>query len=433
MVVEDKQESASQAPHPILIIGADPKLQRQLQDFSQRLMVPLCFSASLKAAQRHAPRVPLAGAMLSLSPAQDLARAIEQARRLSASKPLPVALIYDDQDDLEEVRALWAGASALVSRPLCEASFRQVTQRLHALKRAQQPRLLVIEETPLFAPIIAKSLQGQLIRVDQEPLRSPLLNRLETLRPDLLLLDLHKNEASILALCRRLRTLRRWQDLPILLFAPQDQSPLRLQAYQAGADDFLSQDLSLVELRARLQVRLHRSHQSRERSDRDSLTGLWTRRAFIEQFDARLSEAKRHRRRLVICLLDLDHFKTVNDLQGHLAGDQVLRQLGELLRDRFRAEDLRGRWGGEEFTIALIDEDAHTARLALQRVLDEFSALSFEPDHSGQIFHVTFSAGVAEFPRDGHDLESLISAADGRLLRAKGSGRQAIFLEGPPL
>lgn len=221
--------------------------------------------------------------------------------------------------------------------------------------------------------------------------------------------------------------------MPIIFFAHHDQSDLRLRAYQAGADDFLTDDLSTAELRARIEVRLEHLQFIRERSDRDSLTGLWTRRGFIDQFHARLSEARRHQRGLALCLLDVDRFKEVNDTHGHLAGDNVLRQLGELLQERFRAEDLRGRWGGEEFTVVLVDQEAQRARQVLKRVLDEFASLRFHSSYSGRIFQVTFSAGIAEFPRDGQDLESLISAADGRLLRAKGSGRQAIFLDGPPL
>ncbi len=162
-----------------------------------------------------------------------------------------------------------------------------------------------------------------------------------------------------------------------------------------------------------------------ERIDRDALTGLLSRRAFLERLAARISEVTRHGRSLVFALLDIDHFKVVNDRHGHPTGDRVLQRIGRLLRDRFRIEDLRARWGGEEFAVVLVDEETATARKALDRVRREFGDADFEaPD--GTSFQVTFSAGLAEFPTDGYDAESLLATADDRLLRAKKAGRNTI-------
>ena len=172
-------------------------------------------------------------------------------------------------------------------------------------------------------------------------------------------------------------------------------------------------------------MRIERIRLTRERADRDSLTGLLTRRAFLERVSQRMAEAKRHRRPLTICLIDLDHFKAVNDKHGNVAGDQVLAHLGRLMRERFRAEDLRCRWGGEEFAMAFVDEDVETARRVLQRVLDDFSRHVFGMD-DGQPFSVTFSAGLAAFGPDGGRFEELIRRADDRLYEAKAAGRNRI-------
>ena len=101
------------------------------------------------------------------------------------------------------------------------------------------------------------------------------------------------------------------------------------------------------------------------------------RRTFLEQLGARLSEVRRRKRALSIALLDVDHFKKVNDQHGHLVGDRVLAALGNLLLRRFRGEDLRARWGGEEFILAFAEEQPATVAAILGRVLDEFSHMEF--------------------------------------------------------
>jgi diguanylate cyclase (GGDEF)-like protein len=108
-----------------------------------------------------------------------------------------------------------------------------------------------------------------------------------------------------------------------------------------------------------------------------------------------------------------------------MAGDQVLSRLGRLLATRFRREDVRGRWGGEEFVVALTGETAERAREILARTAVELTKVEFSGDQ-GQPFHITFSAGIAEFPKDGEDAESLLREADTRLYRAKNNGRNRI-------
>jgi diguanylate cyclase (GGDEF)-like protein len=182
------------------------------------------------------------------------------------------------------------------------------------------------------------------------------------------------------------------------------------------------------ELRARVHARLERARLSRERTERDALTGLMLRRPFVEAVGTRLSEARRGDKPLALCFLDVDHFKKVNDQHGHLAGDRVLMRLGRLLGARFRREDLRARWGGEEFVVALLGESAESAKEILSRTAEELSGMTFEGD-GGETFHVTFSAGLAVAPADGTTLDELLRVADARLYRAKENGRNRIEAE----
>jgi diguanylate cyclase (GGDEF)-like protein len=178
-----------------------------------------------------------------------------------------------------------------------------------------------------------------------------------------------------------------------------------------------------------VQVRVDRSRLLRERYDQDALTGLLLRRPLVEGLRSRLLEAARHDRALAVALIDFDGFKAVNDLHGHLAGDAALAAFGKLLARRFRAEDLRGRWGGEEFLLAFPGEGRSTIEGALGRLQAEFSQLDLKGD-SAEVFHVGFCVGIAGFPEDGHSLEELVRCADRRLYLGKHAGGGKVVARG---
>src|SRR5262249_35368210 len=128
---------------------------------------------------------------------------------------------------------------------------------------------------------------------------------------------------------------------------------------------------------------------------------------------------------LTLGLIDVDFFKLVNDRHGHAAGDRVLATLGRLLGARFRAHDLKGRWGGEEFALAFPGEEIEVAGALVQRVLDEFASVPFRI-LGAPPFRVTFSAGLARHPGDGGTVQTLLERADRRLYAAKQAGRARV-------
>jgi diguanylate cyclase (GGDEF)-like protein len=224
-----------------------------------------------------------------------------------------------------------------------------------------------------------------------------------------------------------MRTMPEWRDVPILFLTGRTDLESRIAAFDAGADDYLAKPLVPEELLSRVRVRLDRRRLIRETTERDPLTRCMSRGALLDALASRLSEARRHARTLSVALIDVDRFKRVNDAYGHLVGDHVLMALGRLLTARFRLEDLRGRWGGEEFVIVFPNEPAATAASVLSRVLEEFRRMPFQSDR-GEPFFVTFSAGISSFPVDGGTVDALIRAADRRLYRAKREGRAHVVV-----
>jgi diguanylate cyclase (GGDEF)-like protein len=262
--------------------------------------------------------------------------------------------------------------------------------------------------------------EGMELKVFHHP--ELVLEALDASQPSALVLDQAGNGSQLM--CRLVRAASRWRDLPIL--ARAQATPEMWQAgFEAGADDMLPLDITPSELTARLRVRLDRTRVFREQSNRDLLTGLLTRRAFTESVLARIAEAQRSRRHLSLCLLDVDRFKSVNDTYGHGVGDKVLSAFGALLGTRFRLQDLRGRWGGEEFVVAFYGEWAESAREILSRVTAEFAKITFDGGQ-GRSFNVTISGGIATYPIDGRTLEELVGVADQRLYAAKQAGRNRI-------
>jgi len=168
-----------------------------------------------------------------------------------------------------------------------------------------------------------------------------------------------------------------------------------------------------------------------EAAETDALTELAIRRKGREVLERLLALARRQGRPLALAMMDLDHFKTVNDTYGHDRGDEVLRRFGRTLRGAFREADVVARWGGEEFLVALYESPRSACGARLDALLECFRQETFATA-DGTTFGVTFSGGVAEFPADAQDLDTLIRAADQALYRAKERGRARVELAEAP-
>lgn len=170
----------------------------------------------------------------------------------------------------------------------------------------------------------------------------------------------------------------------------------------------------------------------RSSATHDPLTGLLNRRTFEEQLHSEMLRAQRHGDPVGVAMVDVDHFKRVNDTHGHHAGDLALQRVASLLQATVRRTDLIGRWGGEEFTLVFPSEGPDAAAVHVERLRATLAGRVIELP-SGAEVTLTLSAGVAFSPQDGTDASALIRVADARLLEAKRAGRNRVVLEGEPL
>jgi diguanylate cyclase (GGDEF)-like protein len=163
----------------------------------------------------------------------------------------------------------------------------------------------------------------------------------------------------------------------------------------------------------------------------DGLTGLANRRLLVEMLPRVLANARRRRRSLCVLMLDLDHFKRVNDQFGHAVGDQTLRAVADVLRAEVRAGDFPARYGGEEFVVVCEDAESSVGMEIAERLREAVSEL--EGSRLGHPTQQTVSIGVAELnPADGDDVELLLRRADAALYRAKNEGRDRVVLAPSP-
>lgn len=370
---------------------------------------------------------PLRAALLDLelSGGESAVGAARRLRRVAGHGSVPLAFVSTDGALEARIAASHAGADLFLTKPTSTQELADALRQLTAERGLARPRLLLVDDDPDFARALAELLgQEQMdVHVLLDPAR--IVEVLDEVRPDLLLLDVVLPTVDGTQLCRIVRTNPRWQLLPVLMLTSLGSQDARLAAFEAGADDYLLKPIIRPELLARVRLRLDHARLVRERSTRDSLTGLLTRGAFVEGVVARLAEIGRQGGTLTLCLLDVDHFKSINDRYGHITGDHVLCALGRLLEGRFRDCDLRARWGGEEFVLAFQGIEAKTTASILARLQREVQTTTFVSD-SGESFSLSFSAGLSTYPADGTGLDELIRAADRRLYLAKSAGRNQV-------
>ncbi|HEY9679829.1 MAG TPA: response regulator [Drouetiella sp.] len=431
---KEEEEVPEQAPAMarILVVDSDQEFLNLIGDLGKERLVEIVKAKTTAEALNQAALMPLDAALVNVisESSEESFKLARQLRELPGYENLPLAFISGDAFGKDRVEAAHAGASLYLDKPLQAVSLENAVQHLVAIRQGGRSRVLITDDDEFFANTVALTLrnEGMLVRTLLDPTK--ILDVMQDFPPDMLLLDVMMPGITGFEVCRMLRQVPRWQDLPIIFLTGQTGVEARLEAFRSGGDDYLPKPVVNEELLTRVKVRLDRAKLLRERSDKDTITGLLLRRAFSEQLTGMIAEAERSKTGFSVCLLDVDHFKKVNDTYGHLAGDKVLAGLGQLLSRRFRVDDLRGRWGGEEFILAFRRESKETIQAAIVRVLEEFAEMTFVSDQ-GQEFHVSFSGGLASYPEDGRSVYDLLQTADKRLYEAKRAGRRRIILDDP--
>jgi diguanylate cyclase (GGDEF)-like protein len=329
-----------------------------------------------------------------------------------------------------------------------------------------EPRdILVVDDSLTVRAMVADILQAEGYRVQEAKDGREGLEKVAEICPDLVILDVMMPAMNGYEVCSKLRESSDY--VPVLMFTASSDDECLVRCLGVGADDFVRKPFAAIELAARvrnlLRIRALQS-QLREQNEElaavthqlaaqnenlrslnekldivnreletlsvtDSLTQAYNRRYFFEQLASELSRAERYGKPLTCVLLDVDHFKQVNDRHGHLVGDRVLARIAEILRGNIRSADVMARFGGEEFVILLPQTEANRAATLVDRIRQEIERERFPATERGTL-RVTVSAGIAPYEpvASAEDPDALLRETDQALYRAKAAGRNRIEL-----
>jgi diguanylate cyclase (GGDEF)-like protein len=333
-----------------------------------------------------------------------------------------IVLCEEDNYDWR-LRAVRCGGDGFIAEPV------EITHLVDKIETVCHPmarvpyHVVLVDDDPEFISYVAMVLQnaGMITSVVTDPRN--LFQLMVESKPELILLDIYMPECDGVELARMIRQQDAYVGIPIVFLSVENDARKQLEAIREGADDFFVKPIDPNHLVTSIRMRAQRTRDMRFFMERDSLTGLLSHSSLREKLSTEVQRARRMGIDVCFAMLDLDHFKSVNDTYGHLAGDRVLKTLSRLLSERLRKTDIVGRYGGEEFGVVLFNTDLDNATQVIDEVRDRFSQIRHVSEEES-IF-VTFSCGVASF-RDFDTARLLAEEADRALYRAKEAGRNIV-------
>ncbi len=387
----------------------------------------------------------------------------ETCRRLKdhpSTRHIPVVLVTALDGRQDRIRGLGADADDFLTKPLDDVVLMARVKSLTRLKmitdelrereetgrrygvdlagvsrlRASGGRILVVDDLPHQAALVARELSGEY---------RPILNTdptvaLQTARGaiDAMIININAEGFDGLRLIAHVRSKEATRRVPVLaLVDPMDRARL-VKALDLGANDILSRPVDAEELKARVRTQVRRKRYAdflREKLDMslemavtDSLTGLHNRRYMSSQLQALVERSNEGGEPVAVLLIDLDHFKAVNDGFGHDVGDQVLREFAVRLATNVRAVDLPCRYGGEEFVVVMPGTGLEDALKIAERIRRNVGDAPFRVMDGGDLLNVTVSVGVAGSHGNHDSPEALLKRADEGVYEAKAQGRNKV-------
>jgi two-component system, cell cycle response regulator len=305
-----------------------------------------------------------------------------------------------------------------------------------SLPATEPGRILVVDDNPDNIEIIAMRLRYRGYEILEASDGSQALDQVHDDPPDLILLDVMLPDIDGYEISRRIKGSAELPFIPIILVTARDSTQDKVAGLDAGADDYLTKPINFPELEARVRsmLRIKRLQDELEEKNRelerlsisDGLTGLYNHRHIHGLLAEEYERVERTMDCMSVAMFDLDRFKAVNDTHGHQAGDRVLVEMADILRETARDIDRLGRYGGEEFIALLPETCIDDAAVFVERVRREVARRHFDIGRDEPL-HMTISAGVATYPHELVDsVETLVKLADQALYAAKAGGRDRV-------
>jgi diguanylate cyclase (GGDEF)-like protein len=302
--------------------------------------------------------------------------------------------------------------------------------------------ILVVDDVKLNLQVVANILDKEGYEVTLVSSGYQALERVVSARPDLILLDLMMPEIDGLEVCEKIQSNPELADIPIIFLSASQEQEHLLKAFEKGAVDYVIKPFNPAELLARVKMHLELKYsrqklqhllqeqiklvQELERlANTDSLTGIWNRRYLLMIAEQEIKRSQRYNCSFAVLLIDIDHFKKINDTYGHSVGDKVIISMTQTVINNLRQVDCFGRFGGEEFVVLLPETDIDEAVIVAERIRENIQHKSIVVQE--QTISITISIGVSSYKIGEESIDTILQRADQGLYQAKKQGRNRVI------
>lgn len=305
-------------------------------------------------------------------------------------------------------------------------------------------KILIVDDTPEFIGLLRVTLENEGYEIHEATSGEMALEMAQRVVPDMILLDIVMPGLDGLETCERLKNNPPLMDIPVIFISAKTELEDIVTGFNCGGVDYISKPFQREEVLARVKTHLDLKNLAKERENwiselqelngklkdlasKDPLTTLSNRRSMQNDLEEEKSRFMRNERAFSIILMDIDHFKNINDTLGHEAGDGVLVQLAGLFNSTARKQDKLARWGGEEFLLLLPETSLDEATVLAEKLRSKLASEVFY--HEENKFSVTMSFGISSFDDRTMDLKTCIRIADDCLYQAKEEGRNCVVTQ----
>ena len=376
---------------------------------------------------------------------------------------IPVVMVTALSDIEARVKALNAGADEFLTKPVNDVA---LFARVKSLARTRS----VIDELRIrnqanaelggkIVDFVDNFTDNKILLIDDDVIQSKQINKgltvltnninamsssngldalVKSFLPDIVIISCQIEFGDPLRIVVMLRSIQELKHSAVMLLAAEENIPMVIKGFDLGVNDYFVYPVDANELLARVRTQLRRKrYQDELRHDleesvnlsvKDGLTGLFNRRYFDIQVEQIATNAANFQQPFCLIMIDMDHFKKVNDGYGHQAGDEVLKTLSGILQSNVRASDVLARYGGEEFVIVLVNTPIDTAQMVAERIRSSVENAEFKISAQPEPLKKTLSMGIAEFKIGSETATQVRERADGALYEAKESGRNKVVV-----
>ena len=419
--------------------------------------------AAIETAKREQPDIILLDVMM---PGMDGFETCRTLKSTAETMHIPVVMVTALDQQADRIAGLEAGADDFLTKPVDDIALFARVRSLTRLKMMTDElrmrhstgkglgvvdtidytddsemsrRILLVDDRPEQIARLRQSL-GDDYQISAETDPDVALTRARSADFDLIIINMTIEKTDPLRLCSTIRSFEETRLTPLLAIVREGDTRKLVRALEIGVNDYVTRPVDPDELLARVTTQLRRKHNldqlrssfqaSLEMAVTDQLTGLYNRRYLASHLSAMFDRAYWTGRALSVLILDIDHFKSINDTHGHDAGDKVIQIFADRITNAVRGIDLACRYGGEEFLIAMPDTDVHFARIVAERLRQDIATEKIPLNGGRDLIEATVSIGIASTEEGLEDdsAQKLIKRADEALYNAKQSGRNKVVL-----